>query len=378
MSTTTLQGLQPTVSLSDAEPHDPPVELCQRYDDILDGKNFAWTSHFHLIRQLGKGGQGVVFLSEQRGAEGFTLPIAIKVFSPAPFMDARGYNMAMARMAHVAARVAQVQHDKLLYVHNLYDRNNIRLMVMEWVDGYDLRTLLNNELLELMRGRLSSSLWQRINEVIITNGDSQPRIKAGVAISIVRDALSALGALHRNGIIHGDIKPGNIMLKRTGNVKIVDIGSAFELEDPPASRSCTPRYAAPEVLDGQPSTPRSDLASLGYVLVELLSGKPVFEGQQTCQELMEAKRLISQNLEDILPYEVACNELLMKFIQRLIAPDPSRRFSSAEVADYFQDGAVAFQRQLIQGDLATEYDVEIRSWIEAIHEIEENQELPRR
>lgn len=378
MSTTTLQGLQPTVSLQDRPPHQPPVELCERYDEILHGKRFPWTSHFQLIRQLGSGGQGVVYLSEQRGTEGFTLPIALKIFSPEPFMDARGYNFAMSRMAHVAARVAQIQHDSLLYVHNFYDRNNIRLMVMEWIDGYDLRALLSNELLELMRDRLSEDLWQRINEVIITSGDAQPRIKAGVAVAIVRDALSALGALHRQGIIHGDIKPANIMLKRTGNSKIVDIGSAFEVDDPPASRSCTPRYAAPEVLEGQPSTPRSDLASLGYVLVELLSGTPIFGNQQTCHDLLEAKRFIAQKLDDVLPYEVTCSELLMNFIHRLIAPDPARRFSNAEVADYFQDGAAAIQRQLVQSDLATEYEVEIRSWIETVHEIDEKQGLPKR
>ena len=167
------------------------------------------------------------------------------------------------------------------------------------------------------------------------------------------------------------------MLKRTGNVKIVDIGSAYEMDDPPASRSCTPRYAAPEVLEGLPSTPQSDLASLGYVLVELLSGKPIFDGSQTCHDLLEAKRFIAQKLDEVLPGEVTCNELLMKFIYRMIAPDPSRRFSSAEVADYFQDGAVAFQRQLIKGNLATEYEVEIRSWIEAVHEIDEKQGLPK-
>ncbi len=57
----------------------------------------------------------------------------------------------------------------------------------------------------------------------------QPRVKPGMAIAIVRDCLAALAALHREGIVHGDIKPSNIMLKRTGNAKIVDIGSAFEV-----------------------------------------------------------------------------------------------------------------------------------------------------
>ena len=86
--------------------------------------------------------------------------------------------------------------------------------------------------------------------MIVTAGPVQPRLKPGIAIAIVRDCLAALAALHREGIVHGDMKPSNIMLKRTGNAKIVDIGSAFEMGNPPARRTCTPTYAAPEVLEG--------------------------------------------------------------------------------------------------------------------------------
>ena len=110
----------------------------------------------------------------------------------------------------------------------------------------------------------------------MTAGPVQPRFKAGVAMAIVRDCLGALAALHREGIVHGDIKPSNVMLKRTGNAKIVDIGSAFEIDSPPHPHMCTPAYAAPEVLERNECTPRSDLASLGYVLIEMLSGQPPF------------------------------------------------------------------------------------------------------
>ena len=78
----------------------------------------------------------------------------------------------------------------------------------------------------------------------------QPRVKPGVAVAIVRDCLAALAALHREGLVHGDIKPSNLMLKLTGNAKLVDIGAAFELNKPPPQRMCTPTYAAPEVLEG--------------------------------------------------------------------------------------------------------------------------------
>ena len=90
---------------------------------------------------LGSGGQGVVYLTERRGTDNFTLPVALKIFSPERYEDERAYDEAMGRMAEVAAHVAQIQQDNLLDVHNWVDRNRIRLMEMEWVDGYDLRPL---------------------------------------------------------------------------------------------------------------------------------------------------------------------------------------------------------------------------------------------
>jgi eukaryotic-like serine/threonine-protein kinase len=205
-----------------------------------------------------------------------------------------------------------------------------------------------------------------LNNVIVTHAPMQPRIKAGIAVNIVRECLAALAALHRDGIVHGDIKPSNIMLKRTGNAEIVDIGSAFALDAVPPLRTCTPTYAAPEVLEGNDCTPRADLASLGYVLVEMLSGRPPFAGLTTYKDLLEAKRFLAQRLPQFLPAEVTCNELLMNFCRGLIAPDPNRRFPSAEAADMVKEGASSFHRQLIVGGLASEYENEIRLWLEEL------------
>ena len=245
------------------------------------------------------------------------------------------------------------------------------MMVMEWIDGYDLAHLLVNRTLKRVRARVSSKRWTYINQVIVTNGVTQPRLKPGTAVALVRDCLAALAALHREGIVHGDVKPSNIMVKRTGNAKIIDIGSAFELDDPPPRRACTPVYAAPEVLDGVECTPRSDLASLGYVLIELLSGRPLFVGSIVLRELLQAKRSLPQQLDDILPDDVTCNELLMNFCRGLIAPDPQRRFPSAEDADLRKGGAAAFHRQLVKSDLSSEYENDLRIWIEELRELDE-------
>ncbi|MEX2186014.1 MAG: serine/threonine-protein kinase [Pirellulales bacterium] len=347
-------------------PGDGCLELIDRYEGILRDKRLSWTEHHRLSRLLGSGGQGVVFLGERRGADQFTLPVAIKVFSPDRYPDARAYDRAMARMAQVAARIAQVQQDNLMKVHNFIDRNRIRLMEMEWIDGFDLADLLSERVLEQTQAKSSQKRWDHINNVVMTAGPVHPRMKPGVAVAVMRDCLAALIALHREGIVHGDIKPSNIMVKRTGTAKLIDIGSAFELGDPPERRTCTPAYAAPEVLERGQYTAQSDLASLGYVLVEMLSGQPLFSGLGEFNELLEAKRFLAQRISQVLPQEVACNELLMTFCRNMIAPDPTRRFTSAEAADMQKDGAGAFLRQLIKGDLASEYDSELRAWLEQL------------
>ena len=345
-------------------------ELVERYREIVFEGRFTWTTHHHLERQLGSGGQGVVYLTDRQGADGFTLPVALKIFSPERFEDERAYTHGMRRMAQVASRVAQIQHDNLLNVQNFFERDRIRMMEMEWIDGFDLRKLLSNDLLDRIQYQASTKRWDNINRVVVTKGPQQPQIKPGVAVAIVRSCLGALASLHREGIVHGDIKPSNVMLKRTGNAKIVDIGSAFEIDAPLFDRTCTPLYAAPEVLDGSVTTPRSDLASLGYVLIEALSGRMPFSTDADYRELLEEKRRLPQRLHQLLPDDVTRNELLMSFCRGLIAPDPSRRFPSAEAAELVEGGAAAFHRQLVKGDLASEYQNEIRLWVESTHDAE--------
>jgi serine/threonine-protein kinase len=343
-----------------------PHELLGHYRAILGESKLSWVEQHRLIRRLGSGGQGVVYLGERVGADRFTLPVALKIFSPEGYPDADAYDAAMARMAQVAMRIALIQQDNLIDVHNLTAPDRVRILEMEWVDGFDLSQLLAPSMLRRLRPRVSGERWEYLNDVIVTEGALQARLKPGVAIAVLRDCLAALSALHREGIVHGDIKPSNIMLKRTGNAKLIDIGSAYEWALGSSARTCTRAYAAPEVLDGDGGSPRSDLASLGYVLVEMLSGAPPFAGLTRLDALREAKRTVLDRLPDTLPDEVVCNELLMNLIAGLLAPDPADRFPSAEAADLVEDGAADFHRQLVRGNLASEYENEIRVWLEEL------------
>ncbi|MBM3964058.1 MAG: serine/threonine protein kinase [Planctomycetes bacterium] len=345
-------------------------ELMSRYQFLLEDRRLQWMTYHRLEKVLGSGGQGVVFFSTRLGSDGFALPVAMKVFSPERFGTQAAYDEAMLRIGLVASQVARIQHDGVLNVHDFIDRNRVRIMIMEWIDGYDLRELLRLERLVMLRSNLTQRRWDYINNVVITAGPVHARFKAGVAVAIVRDCLVALAALHRENIVHGDIKPSNIMIKRTGYAKLIDIGSAFQMGQQPPIFTVTPAYAAPEVLENAPVSPRSDLASLGYVLVELLSGRPCFVETDSYRELLEQKRSLPQRLHEILPPEVSCNDLLMSFCRGLISPDPSRRFPSAEAAELLHEGAASFHRQLVLSDLASEYDHDIRVWIEELKRID--------
>ena len=160
------------------------------------------------------------------------------------------------------------------------------------------------------------------------------------------------------------------MLKRTGNAKIIDIGSAFDFEESPARRTCTPTYAAPEVLDGGESSPRSDLASLGYVLVEMLSGVPPFAGLSNFRDLLEAKRFLAAKAAAHLAQRGGVQRVADELLPWPDRPRPDAPFPQREAADLVKEGAASFHRQLIKGDLASEYDNEIRLWIEELQELD--------
>jgi len=338
-------------------------ELVRRYNRLIDEDCLYGTTHHELKERIGQGGQGVVFLSERCGADGFRLPVAIKIFKPNDYCDQQRYEESMSRIAKMTSLVAQIQQDNLIDVHNWAERDRIRLMEMEWVDGFDIRRLLNLSMFQALRIRTSTSRYKYWTEVVAEPGPDQSQFKPGVAIAVIRDCLAALAALHREGIVHGDVKPANIMLKKTGNAKLIDIGSAYELNDPPPHRTCTPAYAAPESMADGVVTARSDLAGLGYVLIEMMSGVRWLDGCRTKDELLEAKLQLPQRLPDLLPEEVQSSKLLMEFCRRLVAPNPEDRFPDAEQADLEETGAAAFHRQLIEVDLASEYPSELRNWL---------------
>lgn len=355
--------------------------LLRRYSALTASKNIFNQEHISIEYELGKGNQGVVYYSEKIGNDSFRLPVALKFFSPDGFRTDDEYRHIMNYGAKVASAIAQIQHDGLLAVRNWSILNDIRIMEMEWIDGYDLDQLMNNSTIEWMSQNLTHEDFEYRMKVVISPGTIRPTLKAGVALTIIRYCLDALSALHEHGIAHGDIKPANIMLKKSGGVKIIDYGATIFYHETPPQKLCTPLYAAPEIFREKSecyASPQSDLASLGYVLIELLSGRSPFEcvsGDSkkkyiSAEELMQQKISLVDHLEEILPEDIRRNPMIINFLIRLIHPDLNKRFQSAKEAIVNHDGIGEILRSLVRADLASDFDVDIKSWVSSL-------ELPR-
>ncbi len=363
-------ALDPTLSFQAGSPENPVVsdaqQLGEEFQRMLRRNDVSWEQTYDLVERLGAGGQGVVFLADRYGAFDVKFRLALKFFRPDGYASVQAYRAEMARLARVAMELASVQQDHLLDIFNVIELKGIHVQAMEWVDGFDLRYLLTPRTLDEARVGMDPQRWQYMNDVIVTKTASQLRLKPGIATAILRECLTGMAAMHRAKLIHSDLKPANIMVKRTGNCKIIDFGSAASESEPTTRPLWTPRYAAVEVLEGAAHTAASDLASLGYIFYEMLSGQYPFADCSDGPDLVQAKRELAEQLPERLPRDVAQNANLLSLLSGLIAPDPARRFSSAEAAELAPNGAAAFHRELIRSNLASEYENELRLWISEI------------
>ncbi|MBI1313441.1 protein kinase [bacterium] len=337
--------------------------IFRQYQALQSAEAVSWSVQYRMLERIGVGSQGDVWLADRLGSLGVSLRVALKFFSPRPYATTDLYLAEMTHTARVAIRIAEIQQDNLLDVHNFVESGGVQIMVMEWIDGFDLKHLTQPQVLSQVAGGAGKDRWDKINDVVATAGPQQVRFKPGVALAVLRECLAGLAQLHRRKIVHGDIKPSNVMLKRTGNAKMIDFGSAFDVNEQREMPAWTPRYVAPEVLETGRFEMNSDVASIGYVFLELLAGRVPFRSAQSREDLFKEKQTLHQRLETWLPRDVARDTELVELIRRMIHPDPAERFPSPADADLAEGGAASAQRRLVLGDLASEYANDIREWL---------------
>ena len=206
---------------------------------------------YELHRQLATGGSADVFLARDQL---LNRPVAVKVLNATLSED----EAFVQRLRQEAQVVASLNHQNIVGVFDQGEQDGAPFIVMEYVDGQSLAEILRNE------GRLDPDR----------------------AASIAVDIAAALDAAHRQGMVHMDVKPGNVLVTTEGQVKLADFGIAkalkegnetdLTIEDGTVMGTAT--YLSPEQAQGQKVGPRSDVYSLAVVLYEMLGGRPPFVG----------------------------------------------------------------------------------------------------
>jgi serine/threonine protein kinase len=222
-------------------------------------ENLGRLGEYEVIDRLGKGGMGVVFKGFDAGLNRY---VAIKVLAPQWSSDAG----ARRRFTREAQAAAAVSHPHVITIHAVGEWQGRPYLVMEYVSG--------------------ASLQQRIEEA----GPLELR----ELLRIGAQAASGLAAAHAQGLIHRDIKPGNIMLENElARVKITDFGLARAVDDTRLTQhgalAGTPPYMAPEQGRGDRLDRRADLFSLGSVLYAMATGRAAFRGDSTFEVLTAEK-----------------------------------------------------------------------------------------
>ena len=192
---------------------------------------------FEILECLGRGGMGVVYRARQKS---LNRPVAIKILAP----ERAGETRFAERFAREAKILAQLNHPHIVTIHDFGETGGLFYLVMEFVDGVNLRDLLRD-------------------------GKLEPK----QALAIVPPICDALQCAHDKGIVHRDIKPENLLLDRDGRIKIADFGIAALL-GVDSDVAGTPPYMAPEQNEADGGTDhRTDIYALGVVLYEMPTGE---------------------------------------------------------------------------------------------------------
>ena len=200
---------------------------------------------FKIVDKLGQGAMGEVFraLDPVLGRE-----VAIKVVTGKLSAD----EGARLRFQREAQSAAQLNHPNIITVYDFGEEQGMAFMAMELLEGSDLRELLAQGKVESLEDKLA----------------------------IMEQILDGLAFAHAKGVVHRDLKPGNVHVLPNGQIKIMDFGLARRAQDGAATGVImgTPYYMAPEQAQGERATSRTDIFSLGAMFYEMLSGKRPFTG----------------------------------------------------------------------------------------------------
>jgi serine/threonine-protein kinase len=255
---------------------------------------------YRLIELLGQGGMATIYRASdtQLGRE-----VAIKLLRPEYLRDPD----FSARFRQEAQNAASLSHPNVVTVFDYGEDPSGPYIVMEYVDGEDLATILRR------------------------SGALPPQQAGRIAAAVAH----ALDAAHSRGIVHRDVKPGNVLIGRDGRVKVADFGIARAIAEAqmtlPGTTLGSVHYLSPEQARGAPATPSSDIFSLGIVLYEMLTGARPWEGDSAASVALAR---LTGPTPDPVSVRPSVPADLAAITRKAMAVEPADRFASAaEMAD---------------------------------------------
>lgn len=251
--------------------------------------------HYDILERIGAGGMGIVYKARDQRLGRI---VALKFL---PARSARD-SVARARFLSEAKAASALDHANIGVVYEIGEAGDDRpFIAMAWYDGETVRQKLRNGIIPIAE-----------------------------ALRISYQLASALAAAHAAGIVHCDIKPANLIVTRSGQVKLVDFGIAQLLDDGMTGQTGTagtPAYMSPEQTRGEPIDARSDLWSFGVVLYEMLAGRRPFLGEED-SSLISAIRAEAPEPLGILRPDAPAE--LVHVVERCLGKDRSERYANAD------------------------------------------------
>src|SRR5579863_3299139 len=249
---------------------------------------------YEIIELVGRGGMGVLYRARDAVLE---RNVAVKMM----LLDFTTDQTARDRFQREARAVARLQHRNVVTIHELGEVDGTPYIVMEFLSGRDLDAML--------KGDVPMTLAQKLDVVI--------------------QLCDGLGYAHEQGIVHRDVKPGNVRVLEDGTVKILDFGIAKFAQSSITQSGMimgTPSYMAPEQIMGKPVDGRADLFSVGVLLYELLSGQKPFTGESPTTVVYQIIHVEPPPVNASVP---ELPESLHEIVSRALQKNPDDRYSRA-------------------------------------------------
>jgi eukaryotic-like serine/threonine-protein kinase len=262
---------------------------------------------YRVIAVAGVGGMGVVYRARD---EELGVDTALKVLRPDLGADPR----VVERFRSELRLAREVSHKNVVRIHDIGEHDGLRFLTMRYVEGRSLR------------------------DVVEKDGP----LPADRAVAIARQVASALGEAHRAGVIHRDLKPGNVLIGEDDVAYVTDFGVARSIGGDGLTRAGavvgTPDYLSPEQIAGDPVDGRSDLYALGILIFEMLTGELPFRSGSQAEMLAQRLAGRARELSDT---SVRAPAWLAGVIRRLLERNPARRYPDADAVLADLDSAQA-------------------------------------